>query len=390
MFCVFTVAVPSLVPLQVIFVELTLIVNSTMVTVKVIEVTLPEASVAVYTTLVVPKGKLLPGALLLVSDTTVQLSVAVGTVYVTVPAQVLVAVKLAGVPTIFRGCVSKTVTCCSHEAELPLPSVTVHTTVLTPNTNTAGLATTLVSVQLSEFNGTGNCEEAYEQTPASTLILIGPAHVIVGFWLSTTFTLCAQVAVFPLPSVAVQVTVLAPRIKEAGLGNTLVTLQLSAPVGAVSCDDAYVQTPASALTLIGPAHVIVGFWLSTTVTVCLAVAVLPLASVIVQVTVLLPNTNVAGASFVVLAPVQLSSVVGAPRLTPPSTVVQTHKSVFTVTPAGALIVGASSSLIVTLNEQEAVCPAASFTVYVTVETPFANAAPLTSTLPVAVVAPVTP
>ena len=60
----------------------------------------------------------------------------------------------------------------------------------------------------------------------------------------------------------------------------------------------------------------VGTILSVTVTVCVAVAVLLLPSVTVQVTVVFPKGNAVGASLVTLATVQLSAVVGVPKLTP--------------------------------------------------------------------------
>ena len=59
--------------------------------------------------------------------------------------------------------------------------------------------------------------------------------------------------------------------------------------------------------------VIVGAWVSTTVTNWVSVAVLPEPSVTVQVTVVLPNGNVAGASLSTLATEQLSSVRAEPR-----------------------------------------------------------------------------
>ena len=52
------------------------------------------------------------------------------------------------------------------------------------------------------------------------------------------------------------------------------------------------------------------------ITVCVAVAVFPLASVAVQVTVVVPTGKVAGASFVRLAIEQLSAVAGVPNTTP--------------------------------------------------------------------------
>ena len=75
------------------------------------------------------------------------------------------------------------------------------------------------------------------QNPASALTLIGPSQVMVGFCVSSTVTICEQVAVLPLPSVTVQVTVLGPATRLAGEAITLATLQLSATVvGAVNCE----------------------------------------------------------------------------------------------------------------------------------------------------------
>ena len=55
--------------------------------------------------------------------------------------------------------------------------------------------------------------------------------------------------------------------------------------------------------------------LSSTVTSCVAVAVLPFTSVTVQVTVVVPTGYVFGASLVVLWTPQLSAVVAFPRVT---------------------------------------------------------------------------
>ena len=85
---------------------------------------------------------------------------------------------------------------------------------------------------------------------------------------------------------------------------------------------------------------------STTVTVVLAVAVLPEPSVTVHVTVVSPSGNTAGASLVVLATLQLSAVVGDPKVTPVAS--QLSASVLTITAAGAVIVGSMSSTTVTV------------------------------------------
>ena len=54
--------------------------------------------------------------------------------------------------------------------------------------------------------------------------------------MSVTVTVCVDDAVLPDPSVTVQVTVLAPFTKLAGVATTLATLQLSPVVGLVNCE----------------------------------------------------------------------------------------------------------------------------------------------------------
>ena len=82
---------------------------------------------------------------------------------------------------------------------------------------------------------------------------------------------------------------------------TLATAQLSDVVGEPSDTDDAVQSPASASTTTVAGQLIVGSSLSSTVTVWVQLAVLPLPSVTVQVTVVFPNGKVAGALLVTLA-----------------------------------------------------------------------------------------
>ena len=199
---------------------------------------------------------------------------------------------------------------CVEVAVKPEPSVTVQVTVFAPDTKIDGEATTLTTLQLSAAVGAVNCELAYVQTPASALTFIADNVTIVGFSASKTVTVCVEVAVKPDPSVTVQVTVFAPDTKMDGEATTLTTLQLSAAVGAVNCELAYVQTPSSALTFIADNVAIVGFCVSKTVIVCVEVAVKPEPSVTVQVTVFAPDTKIEGDT-TTLTTLQLSAAVGA-------------------------------------------------------------------------------
>ena len=99
---------------------------------------------------------------------------------------------------------------------------------------------------------------------------------------------------------------------------------------------------------------ILGFSLSTTVTLCVQVAVFPWMSVTVHVTVVVPTVKTDGASFVTDWTPQLSDVTGVPRETP----LAEHfpVSLFTVTAGGHAIVGFSVSFTVTCCGQVAVFP----------------------------------
>ena len=112
--------------------------------------------------------------------------------------------------------------------------------------------------------------------------------------------------------------------------------------------NAVLQAPASTFTVTADGAVIVGSILSTTVTTCVDVAVFPLPSVTVQVTVVLPRGKLVGASFVVPATLQLSAVVGVPKTIFAKAVAQVPASTFTVTAAGAVIVGSILSTTVTV------------------------------------------
>ena len=119
---------------------------------------------------------------------------------------------------------------------LLLLSVTVHVTVVVPIGKALGaVLVTLFTPQLSLVIGVPSTTLVDVQ---ATLVVpdVAAGAVIVGFTLSVTVTVCVAVAVLPDPSVTVQVTVLAPFTKLAGVATTLATLQLSPVVGLVNCE----------------------------------------------------------------------------------------------------------------------------------------------------------
>ena len=90
--------------------------------------------------------------------------------------------------------------------------------------------------------------------------------------------------------------------------------QLSAAVGAVQDTVALQEPLVLPVVMFAGIPAMVGAVLSTTVITCVAVAVLPAASVAVQVTVVLPSGKAAGALLVTVTVPQSTLATGDPRL----------------------------------------------------------------------------
>ena len=162
--------------------------------------------------------------------------------------------------------------------------------------------------------------------------------------MSTIVTNCVAIAELPAASFTVQVTVVVP-VKNV-YGASLVTLstpQLSVVTG-VPKSNAETSHVATDEIVIAVGATIVGFTVSTTVTVWLALTVFPLPSITVQVTVVVPIGNVDGALLVTLATVQLSNGTGVPKTT---LLAKQPLLVLTVKSDGVVIDGFTSSITVT-------------------------------------------
>jgi hypothetical protein len=212
--------------------------------------------------------------------------------------------------------------------------------------------------------------------PASVLFVIFAGQVSVGFSLSVTVTLNAQLALRPPPSVAVQITVFAPTAKLEPDGGTQVTVtepgQLSVALAAYSTT--VLHWPRSALLAMFAGQVMLGAWPSVTVTLKEQLALRPTASVAVQVTVVAPAAKVepdGGTQLTGTEPGQLSVAVGVYV----TTALHWPTSALLVMFAGQVMLGAWPSLTVTVNEQLALRPAASVAVQVTVVAPSAKLEP---------------
>lgn len=135
---------------------------------------------------------------------------------------------------------------------------------------------------------------------------------------------------------AVQFTVVVPVGKEDGaLFVTVTPVQLSLVTGVPRLTPVAVQ-PLLVLATTFAGQEIAGGMLSVTVTVWVQVAVFPLASVAVHVTVVTPFGKAESALLVTVATEQLSLAVGVPKLTP---VAVQPEFVLAATLAGQVIVG---------------------------------------------------
>ena len=191
---------------------------------------------------------------------------------------------------------------------------------------------------------------------------------------SLTLTVKLQLTVSPLASVAVQITVFVPvtnALPLVGLQLTATPGQLS--VAIVSKFTTWLHWPAAVFVTMFAGQAITGGSLSFTLTAKLHVLVLPLVSVAVQVTVLMPLAKalpLAGVQSTV-TPEQLSVAIAAKftiRLHWPS-------AVFVTIFAGQVTTGASVSLTVMLKLQLVEFPETSVAVQLTAVTPLAKALP---------------
>src|SRR6266436_4843686 len=227
-------------------------------------------------------------------------------------------------------------------------------TVFVPTRNIAGvLLVTVTAPQLSETVGVLSVTLVAPHRPGEATTVTRAGQVIEGGWLSVTITSCEQVVVLPCESVAVQITVLVPTGNIAGVLLVTVTApQLSETVGVLSVTLVAPHSPGEATTVTRAGQVIEGGWLSVTITSCGQVAVLPCESVAVQITVLVPTGNIAGALLVTVTAPQLSETVGVLSVT----LVAPHSpgEATTVTRAGQVIEGGWLSVTITSCGQVAV------------------------------------
>src|SRR6056297_886787 len=193
--------------------------------------------------------------------------------------------------------------------------------MLSPSENTYPLTSPLSEATLPSGFSTLHCKSApqfsiatlgvklpvglaHSHTPASVLIVTSCGHPIIGSCTSITSISNVHSEVFILPSVAIYVTVYNPTSNiSPGAGPAVcatLTSQLSVAIGMLQF------TPPSQLLKSLPTVIVsagqftnTGFSLSSTTTVIAQVAVLPLSSVTVHTTGVLPTGKTALARLLV-------------------------------------------------------------------------------------------
>ena len=174
---------------------------------------------------------------------------------------------------------------------------------------------------------------------ASATTLLGA--VTLGAVVSRTVTVCVSAALLPELSVAVHVIVVSPSGKLAGASLVTVTEESTVSEAVAAPVRIGVVVPAASAVMSAGA-VTLGAVVSRTVTVWVSVAELPASSVAVQVTVVLPSGNDAGASLVTVGLESRSSrTVAEPSCEEDSGVRVAVAS--NVLSAGAVIVGGEVS-----------------------------------------------
>jgi hypothetical protein len=254
-----------------------------------------ESSVALQLTVVAPNGKTLPDA---GEQTTLgvasQTSVAVVENVTTAPLAPVHSRERLPEQVIAGGVVSRTVTTNEQLDVFDAASVAVHTTVALPKPNVlpdAGKHATAGAESHASVAVVVNVTAAPLGLVHSRTRL--PEHVIAGGVVSTTVTVNVQLAAFDESSVAVQLTVVAPRGKvlpdagaheivgvESHTSVALVVYVTDAPLGLVHSRIKFGE------------HVIAGGVVSCTLIANEHDDELPVASVAVQLTLAVPIANV--------------------------------------------------------------------------------------------------
>jgi len=340
---------------------------------------LPEASVAVQVTVVVPSANTEPeGGEQTTLGVGSQASVAIAEKLTTSPPSLAQVTRMSAGQVIEGAVVSATtVTSKEHIEELPEASVAVQLTVVVPTANTepeGGEQTTLGEGSQASVADTEKVTTAPPSLAHGTTMSAG--QVIAGAVESATMVTSKEhIEELPEPSVAVQMTVVVPTANTEPEGGEQTTLGDGSQASVAEAVKE-ITSPASLaqVTTMSAGHVIAGAVVSaTTLTSKEHIDELPEASVAVQVTVVVPtaNTEPEGGEQTTLGAGSQASLAVAVKLTtaPPGPAQVTRTSPGQVT-AGAVV---SSTVTEKVHCEE--LPSSSVAVTVTTVVPSAKVLP---------------
>ena len=328
---------------------------------------LPAASAAVQVTTVVPIGNRAGASLDI--DATPTASDAVAAPWSTaVPDGPAASARAAAGAYTDGGVVSDTETTCESDASLPAASDAVHVTTVLPTGNAAGASlVTAATPTASDASGSPMSTTLESAAAASTATSAGARTS--GGVVSDMATVCRACAALPAASAAVHVTTVSPTGYDAGASLPSSATPTASDAVALPMSASAVDGPVASAEAVGGA-ISSGGVVSRTTTRWTAVASFPAASVAVQVTVVVPSGNTAGASLETDATPTASVASGEPT----STGAPSGDAASAVASGGGTIEGGVVSTTFTSCSAVASFPAASVAVQVTVVAPSGNTA----------------
>ena len=136
----------------------------------------------------------------------------------------------------------------------------------------------------------------FPSAPLASIVMLSGA-VMLGAVVSTTVTVCVAVAELPDESVAVHVITVSPSGNVSGESLVIASTWIISYVVAPPISTTVFEMPVAS-TITSDGATISGIVVSITVTICVPFEILPDVSTTVHVTVVLPNENESGMSFV--------------------------------------------------------------------------------------------
>src|ERR1043165_3606632 len=192
------------------------------------------------------------------------------------------------------GTLSSMVTVAVQLDELTLKALTVKVTVLGPISvqSKSVISSDEIAMPQASVEPLSTCPAVIVAVPKASSCTVMFWQLATGAILSSTVTVAVQVEVFPFTSVTVRVIVLGPTLLQSkALISSVEDVVPQASVEPLSISAAVIEAlPVASNCIVMPWQLTTGLIVSITVTAASQVAVLPLTSVTVSVTVFTPTS----------------------------------------------------------------------------------------------------